>query len=546
MKTILLKIFPALVLCAVASTSLYGQDDFYAAQREGWLAKAEASMPVLKKTAHKPLQIVQLVEDANAFQGWKAVGSPIDPIYDAPMNRQSGVVIDLGDHLTGYFTFTLKAMGRTPDAPLRLKFTFGEIPSEVAMPFDPYTGGLSRAWLQDEVVTVSTIPEAITIPRRLSCRYVKIEVTADPGYEFGFSDITFTAETSASGDPAPLPAGVDPMIREIDRVGMSTLRECMQTVYEDGPKRDRRLWIGDLYLEALANNYSFEQHDLTKRCFYLLAGCADPNGCLNGTLFERPQPHPQARQFLLDYSLLYNVALKDYLVATGDRATAEDLWIVAKRQLYNVLPYLRQDGLLDYEKAAREWWIFFDWREGLDKEVALHGLTVFALKETYELAKMLGREGEIAQIPGVVKKMVAAARKNYHDKKSGLYKGSGGQVSYHSQTWMVLGGIATGEEARRALTAVTQTADAVRTGAPYAYHYYVQALVDSGMKEQARQAMTDYWGGMVEKGADTFWEIYDPQNDLLAPYNFVQMNSYCHAWSCTPVYFIRKYPEIFR
>ena len=51
---------------------------------------------------------------------------------------------------------------------------------------------------------------------------------------------------------------------------------------------------------------------------------------------------------------------------------------------------------------------------------------------------------------------------------------------------------------------------------------------------------------MLEKGADTFWEAYDPNDDFLSPYNFFPVNSYCHAWSCTPVYFIRKYPEIFQ
>lgn len=51
---------------------------------------------------------------------------------------------------------------------------------------------------------------------------------------------------------------------------------------------------------------------------------------------------------------------------------------------------------------------------------------------------------------------------------------------------------------------------------------------------------------MIHKGADTFWEVYDPQNEYLSPYNFFPINSYCHAWSCTPTYFIRKYPEIFQ
>ena len=66
----------------------------------------------------------------------------------------------------------------------------------------------------------------------------------------------------------------------------------MQTVYEDGPKRDQRLWIGDLYLESLANTYSFKNHELTRRCLYLLAALADEDGWLHATVFEYPDPHP--------------------------------------------------------------------------------------------------------------------------------------------------------------------------------------------------------------------------------------------------------------
>jgi len=47
-------------------------------------------------------------------------------------------------------------------------------------------------------------------------------------------------------------------------------------------------------------------------------------------------------------------------------------------------------------------------------------------------------------------------------------------------------------------------------------------------------------GGMIRDGADTFWEVYDPGNAWLCPYNSHHVNSYGHAWSCTPAYFIRK------
>jgi hypothetical protein len=44
---------------------------------------------------------------------------------------------------------------------------------------------------------------------------------------------------------------------------------------------------------------------------------------------------------------------------------------------------------------------------------------------------------------------------------------------------------------------------------------------------------------MLDLGADTFWEVFDPANHLASPYENPQLNSYCHAWSCTPCWFLR-------
>ena len=65
--------------------------------------------------------------------------------------------------------------------------------------------------------------------------------------------------------------------------------------------------------------------------------------------------------------------------------------------------------------------------------------------------------------------------------------------------------------------------------------------------ERRSPAETDgILGGMAALGADTFWEVYDPTDHFKSPYNFFPVNSYCHAWSCTPVYFINKYADIFQ
>lgn len=46
---------------------------------------------------------------------------------------------------------------------------------------------------------------------------------------------------------------------------------------------------------------------------------------------------------------------------------------------------------------------------------------------------------------------------------------------------------------------------------------------------------------MVKLGADTFYEVYVPDNLEFSPYKDKKLNSMCHAWGCTPAYFIRKY-----
>ena len=119
------------------------------------------------------------------------------------------------------------------------------------------------------------------------------------------------------------------------------------------------------------------------------------------------------------------------------------------------------------------------------------------------------------------------------------------QLSLMSQAWMVKAGVLNPTEGKKAIITALDDDATVMPGTPYATHYLIDAMLQCGMDELAENYLTDYWGGMVNKGADTFWEAYNPDNDFISPYNFHPLNSYCHAWSCTPVYFIYTYPEIF-
>ena len=548
MKTISLTVGLLLLACGLP---VVAQSAYYPQSAE-WMRKAEEATPRLITQTARPVRLVRPVKDGAAFQEWRMEDAgTAGPLFQESFKSHPTVTLDFGDHYTGYLTFGVEPLRErmAADAPVRLRFTLAEVPAELNTPLEPYKGSLARSWIQDEVVTLTSVPAEVTIPRRLSGRYLKIELLGVSGsFDFKFSKLELRAQTSAAGEVPELSQTTDSLLREIYRVGVKTLRECMQTVYEDGPKRDRRLWIGDLYLEALANAYTFKNHGLTKRCLYLLAACAADDGFLHATVLEEPRPHPQYGTHTLDYALIYNVALLDYLKATGDRATAEDLWPVVGRQIEIALKKLTPQWIYDIDHEPH-YWLVFDWKPDFDRQASMQGLMIWALRRSYELAEALGKTGEpgVSEWPRVADKMRRAARERLWDReRQVVLSGRGGQVSYLSQVWMILSGTLSQKEGRAAMRRVMSMPQACYPGCPYAYHYVIEALLRCGMEREARRLLTDYWGGMVRCGADTFWEVYDPNDDTFSPYGFHPINSYCHAWSCTPVYFIARYPEVFQ
>ncbi len=509
-----------------------------ASREQKWLAIAESLKPRLHPTPVMPAGIVQMAPDPTQFLHWRAERvSPPEALSERLLRRGDSAIVDFGRHLTGHLSFSIAGEGRGVDAPARLKLTFAEVPAEIAQPFDPYQGGLGRAWLQDEVINLDVLPAVIRMPRRYAFRYVKLEVVdTSPNYAVRIGKIQATALSSAGGDPPPLPEAVPAMLRQTDRVSIATLRDCMQTVFEDGPKRDRRLWIGDLRLQALTNYATFRSNDLVKRCLYLFAAFPREDGLVPACVFEDPEPH-RGHEYIIDYAALYPAAVLDYAKATGDWNTAVDLWPVVRQQMDLLSAYVGSDGI--FAAPARSW-VFIDWCDALDRTAAMQGTFVYSLRQALELARHCGAPGEAAKYQQLIARMSIAGHGAFYDSSRQVFvSGPKRQVSWASQAWMALSGIATAAEAAQAFRTVAAQTGAVRPGAPYLYHYVAEAMLRCGMKLEAKQLVETYWGGMVKAGADTFWEVYDPSNAGLSPYGSTQVNSYCHAWSCTPSYLLR-------
>jgi hypothetical protein len=522
--------FLQIPLAAAASAQAQGSAE------ARWIEIAESLKPRLRDTVVQPVSMVRALSDRSGFLRWRM--ERVAPAADLPRQlykRDGSFILDFGRHLAGYVTFALSGEGEAVDSPARLRLTFGEVPGDVAEPLDP--GTLSRAWQPEEIVNVDFLPRTVTMPRRHAFRYVKVDVIdPSPNFSVRFDRFEARAVTSSGASPAPLPASVPADLRRLDEISLATLRDCMQTVFEDGPRRDRRLWIGDLRLQALTNYATFHNFDLVKRCLYLFAGLPREDGLVAACVYDEPRPLC-GRQYVMDYAVLFIPTLLDYVRATNDTATARELMPVVRRQLELVGRFVNRDGLF---ADPGGWWIFIDWRDELEKTASMHAVLLYGYRLAIELAKLAGADAEIAAWQQRVSEMTMAARKIFWDGSRRVFvSGKDRQVSWASQAWMVHAGVASREDGAAALRAVMSDRNAVRPGTPYLYHYAVDAMLACGMRAEALGLLRSYWGSMAEHGADTFWEVYDPSNALLSPYKSVSANSYCHAWSCTPAYFLR-------
>jgi len=533
-----------LIGVALGSTAALAQNDQIATspRTSDFLLKAQAAKPQLTATKQRPLGLINPVADATQQLGWRIEpAGNVDELERRVLKKGDHVIIDFGGHRTGYISFDLVGVGKNVDAPARLRLIFGEVVSDVAEPLHPYKGSLSEAWLPEEILTIDYLPQRVSLPRRYAFRFVKVEVIAT-SWTFGVAlrNVEAKAVTSARGALPPLPRAVPDDLNQIDVVAAATLRDCMQTVFEDGPRRDQRLWTGDLRLQALTSYVSLRNDSLVKRCLYLLAAFPRSDGLLPGDVFELPRPSAAA-DFPHDYSILFAATLADYLDATGDLATANDLWPTAVRQFEVLSSMFDAKGVVSIPKGV---WVFIDWHSKLDRTAAMQGVYIFGLKRLADMARKLGKLHEVGWLPQRVAQLERAAISAFHDPGLGLFvSGKDKQVSLASQAWMTLAGVGNRKMQARALRAALADPAAIKPSTPYLNHYVVEALFQAGCNREAVALIRSYWGGMLEAGANTFWEAYSPETPRVAPYGDFHVNSFCHAWSCTPSYLFRRYGD---
>jgi len=165
---------------------------------------------------------------------------------------------------------------------------------------------------------------------------------------------------------------------------------------------------------------------------------------------------------------------------------------------------------------------------------------IYCLHKAIQLAQICQPE-LCERLSATLSRLMAGARRLW-DPARGLYvSGAERQISYATQIWMVLADIGDGAHQRTVMENLLHSSPEIGMNTPYMRHHFIAALLKTGMRERAIEEIKKYWGKMVEYGVDTFWELFDPEHPDFSPYGSKLINSYCHAWSCTPSWFIRQY-----
>ena len=206
-------------------------------RRSYFLEKAEQNEPILyKKIIRTGTFGEPVLDDSNWFQyRFEKKEAP-----KSVMNGDS-FYIDFGNYYVGHLSFEMLMLEQYPDAPVKLHIKFAENLYELMSDYDTYEGTLPGAWLQQETIYIDE-PSVIKLPRRYAFRYLKFTVDSSGYFRAPVAFRNFEIEATTSADFTSFKElNTTPELYAIDKVSCHTLENCMQRVFEDGPKRDRRL-----------------------------------------------------------------------------------------------------------------------------------------------------------------------------------------------------------------------------------------------------------------------------------------------------------------
>lgn len=312
----------------------------------------------------------------------------------------------------------------------------------------------------------------------------------------------------------------DEQLNQIIKTAAYTVKLCCQNNYIwDGIKRDRLVWSGDLHPEILTVLYMY----------------GDIPNIQNSITFVKDDTEPTKwANWIPSYSAWWIINLCDYCKISGNKAFFEKNADYAARVLSKINSCIGKDGTLNPTDTQMPY--FLDWQTfGTDDAiVGTVSLFILAAKHFSEFESNADADEIITKLTPILLNMKPVSK-----QALAFYYLAGGKIEK--------------------LDSLLEKGGAEGFSTFMAY-YILKADAAAGGRNML-SIIKEYYGGMLSKGATTFWEDFDinwmknsneidrfpdaHEKDIHGDFGrFCYQNfrhSLCHGWSAGVLAFIIEY-----
>lgn len=321
----------------------------------------------------------------------------------------------------------------------------------------------------------------------------------------------------------------DPDVEKIWDICSYTFHLNSRECFLDGIKRDRWVWSGDAYQSFMINRYLYNDPEITERTIV--------------SLFGKP-PYRMHINSINDYSAYLIISVWEHYFATGRIDFLKRVFPNLKALYDFIASRLSPEG---YSVKKDGDWVFIDWGV-LDKD-GPHCVEQILLWKVYcvmsDISRALNVTDDYTQKALNLKKNII---RDYWDAEKGAFIDSftSGKrfVSRQTNVFAVLFDFADEKQTESIIGNVFDNAEPPQITTPYFKLYELLALCKCGMVTEAQEYISSYWGGMLDLGATSVWEAFDPTQhgaEHYAMYGSDYGKSLCHAWGSGPILLLMKY-----
>ncbi|WP_163539944.1 alpha-L-rhamnosidase C-terminal domain-containing protein [Gracilibacillus sp. YIM 98692] len=449
--------------------------------------------------------------------------NPEKPVVMHHKDKTPGILLDFGVELHGGIQLAIWNCVKNGELikTTKVRIRFGESAMEAMSDIGGETNATNDHAMRDQIVDVSFL--GMNEFGNTGFRFVRIDLLEeDCMMQINSIRAVFLhRDLSAKGSFRCS----DPLLNQIWDTGAYTVYLNMQEYLWDGIKRDRMVWIGDMHPEVSTIQTVFGFHDIVPKSLDYV---------------RDRTPLPDWMNTFPSYSAWWVIIQHDWYMYTGDLTYLKNQKGYLLPLLDQFCNHVKDDGTNTAPNPFLDW-PSHDNPEGVQS--GIHALLYMALEKGAKLCSILEEE-EASHIYWYFANKLSQYKPHHANSKQ-------------AAALLTLAGMLEPHQANQDVLAV----GGAKGFSTFYGYYMLQAIAEAGDVQGSLDVIREYWGGMLQLGATTFWEDFNiewmenaAKIDQLTPPGKIDVHgtygdhcyvgyrhSLCHGWASGPTAWLTEY-----